>query len=472
MTEDQAGSVEERAEHLLQSGRLVPLAVRFTERRGVMGEDHNKLTLLLACVGGILGDPIHCIVHGASASGKNTLVRSITDLLPPDKLLCVSGMSSHALAYSDEDIDGVLVIDEAAGFSGAAEYSLRTVMSEGKISRLTVIKGQGGQNKGKRLDVNVTASVITTTTSTALHAENQTRVFDLWTDETEGLTRRINLDLGRRQAGGHPSADFAEELEMWRMALSMLEPHDVVIPYATELANLFPSSPIRSRRDLPRVFSLIRAHALLHQRQRERGSEDTLIATLTDSMTGLTKTAFEIDAGLQRLFNTGNDWIRRTDLERVLKEAGGPSHNTVRKWAPRLIELGFWEGQMRSGAWEYRPVRDAASEPVTLPRPDELPEPTSGYQSVAGRQIRISGNDLPQSTKCTSTERKQAMETSVVDQTSPHWDDWEEEGNSTLLEDEEPTTCQLGGTGRIGSSAEESLQDSSPTLDERKPIRD
>jgi hypothetical protein len=54
---------------------------------------------------------------------------------------------------------------------------------------------------GRELEVIVTASFITTTTETALHRENQTRVFDLWIDETEEQTRRVLLGQARRAAG-------------------------------------------------------------------------------------------------------------------------------------------------------------------------------------------------------------------------------------------------------------------------------
>ncbi|MCH7857595.1 MAG: hypothetical protein IIB37_12655 [Gemmatimonadetes bacterium] len=102
-------------------------------------------------------------------------------------------------------IDGVLFIDEAEGIQGA-EDMLRQAMSEDRVSRLTVGQGKSGAWEGKKLEVDVTASIITTTTATALHWENQTRVFDLWIDESEVQTRQVLRMMANQAAGGEANA--------------------------------------------------------------------------------------------------------------------------------------------------------------------------------------------------------------------------------------------------------------------------
>jgi hypothetical protein len=57
---------------------------------------------------------------------------------------------------------------------------------------------------------------------------------------------------------------------------------DVDVPFALDLAGLVPPVAVRLRRDFPMVLALIRAHALLHQLNRERGSEGQVVATLAD----------------------------------------------------------------------------------------------------------------------------------------------------------------------------------------------
>jgi hypothetical protein len=65
--------------------------------------------------------------------------------------------------------------------------------------------------------------------------------------------------LADRAAGGTSlPADVDAELGLWREALDLLEPHDVAIPFARELAEAFPTREVRTRRDFDRVLSLVR----------------------------------------------------------------------------------------------------------------------------------------------------------------------------------------------------------------------
>src|SRR5262249_5663280 len=61
-------------------------------------------------------------------------------------------------------------------------------------------------------------------------------------------------------------------------AQRLLEPLDYAIPFAPRLA--FPTSTTKARRDNVKLLSLVGAHALLYQRQRERDPEKRVIATV------------------------------------------------------------------------------------------------------------------------------------------------------------------------------------------------
>ena len=125
-----------KAEALLERPDLLSEAYGLMQRRGLQGEPLNARVLALACIGGHLGEPFHIVLKGDSAAGKNNQVRHATDLLPPQRVLTVTGMSAHALVYQGGTLEGVLVIDEAEG-QREANYAIRVAMSEGKISRLT-----------------------------------------------------------------------------------------------------------------------------------------------------------------------------------------------------------------------------------------------------------------------------------------------------------------------------------------------
>ena len=403
-----------RAQHLLEAPDLLDRAARFMDDLGLCGEDANRRMVFLAGVGGMLGEPIHLIIKGDSSGGKNTLVKAAMSLLPESMVLATSGLSPQALLYYGEGegekkpaIEGVLLIDEAEGLKGA-EYIIRQAMSEGRVNRLTVGKDESGRWGGKKLEVKITASIITTTTETALHRENQTRVFDLWIDESQEQTRQVLRAQARRAAGGVHLKDVEEELEIWREALGQLQPSEVVVPYACDLAEAFPTIHLRMRRDYDRVLTLIKVSAMLHQEQRGRSPDGRVIASLEDyevvypliqsvlepSMQGLNAIALQLSDLRDELAQRGSGWVKRIDLETEAGKRRIATRNTVHKWCKQLYDLGYWDGRHEyNGGWEYLKLRDPREEPVVLPRPEDLDRPglPRGPNSVLGRSYARDG---------------------------------------------------------------------------------
>lgn len=393
----------------LERDDLLDEALETMRDRGLVEEGTNARLLYLAGVGGALDAPIHVVVHGASAAGKNNLARRAFELLPPRYVLSVSGLSEHALEYRGGRIEGVLLVDEAEG-QGQAEYGLRVAMSEGRLTRLTVNKGEDGRNRAEELEVEVAASVVTTTTAPAIHAENQTRVFDLYVDEGEEVTQEVLARRAREAAG---TADVASEddLGIWRAVVEMLEPADVVIPWAERLAEGFPTGAVRARRDFPRVLALVEASALLHQRQRPRDDAGRVVATADDweavyplvqevlgpSMTGINEVARKLcELHDELVADRATAWLRRPDLEEAAGERDIASRNTVHKWCKRLSDLGVWEGRREAGkAWEHRRLRDVVEEPIPLPTPEEISQgvPTLPMPPNSGGGRRSSESD-------------------------------------------------------------------------------
>lgn len=435
--------VRRSAMKLLDDPHLLDRAVETMRKRGLVAEGKNARVMFLSGIGGVLDAPIHIVVHGESAGGKNNLARRAFELLPSRYVLSVSGLSEHALEYRGGRIEGVLLVDEAEG-QGRAEYGLRVAMSEGRLTRLTVNKGEDGRNRAEELVVEVAASVVTTTTAPALHAENQTRVFDLYVDEGEDVTREV---LARRAQEAAGTADIAPEdvLEVWRVGVELLEPAPVTIPWAETLAEGFPTSAVRARRDFPRVLALVEACALLHQRQRPRDDAGRIVATPADwrivrplvqevlgpSMTGLNETAQKLAELHDELVEgQAGPWLRRPDLE---EEAGArdiASANTVHKWAKRLTELGVWEGQRKAGrAWEHRRLRDVVEVPIPLPTPEDL---TQGVPPLPSPPKTGNGRHSPRSAKGSDEDpnppnagRQDAEAKKVLPSDSESGFDWE-----------------------------------------------
>jgi hypothetical protein len=110
-----------------------------------------------------------------------------------------------------------------------------------------------------------------------VHAENETRILSLATDDSREQTARVLLELADES-----NAD--RDLEPWRELQRWLSgaEHRVTIPYARQLAQQVAPVAVRLRRDFGSLLALIRAHAVLHQASRARDSTGRIIATVDD----------------------------------------------------------------------------------------------------------------------------------------------------------------------------------------------
>ena len=159
-----------------------------------------------------------------------------------------------------------------------ATYLIRSLLSEGRVRYETVEKTRDGI-KPRLIEREGPTGLIVTTTALKLHPENETRLLSLTVTDTQEQTSGVFSMLAeeeRREADQKPW----HALQHWLESPSATR--TVTIPYAKALANMVPPLAVRLRRDFGALFSLIRAHAILHQATRERDDRGRLLATLDD----------------------------------------------------------------------------------------------------------------------------------------------------------------------------------------------
>ncbi len=156
--------------------------------------------------------------------------------------------------------------------------------------------------KLQEVEVEGPIAYIETTTASVLNAENTSRCFEVYLDESEAQTGRIHQR--QRHAKGltrMKQADRQRILDKHHNAQRLLEKIPVVIPYAQHLT--FPTKWLRTRRDNERFLCLIEASAFLHQYQRPR------------------KTAMTPDGPVAYIEATLDDYRIAYDLAKVVLKA-------------------------------------------------------------------------------------------------------------------------------------------------------
>jgi hypothetical protein len=157
-------------------------------------------------------------------------------------------------------------------------YFIRSLLSEGRIEYPVTVRDKEGNFTTKTIVKQGPTNLIVTTTQTQIHAENETRVLSITTDDSRDQTARVLRALADETT---PAVDLDEWVALQRWLAAHGE-RRVTIPYAAALARLIPPVAVRLRRDFGTVLALIRAHAMLHQCNRKRDEAGRVIADLDD----------------------------------------------------------------------------------------------------------------------------------------------------------------------------------------------
>ena len=245
---------------------------------GMVGERRNAKILYLALTSRVFERPVSVAVKGPSSGGKSHLVETVLRLFPEAAAHTLTALSERALAYSREPLKHRhLVIFEADGLaSDFATYLVRSLLSEGRICDETVEKTPKGLEP-KLIEREGPTGLIVTTTRIRLHPENETRLLSLNVTDTPAQTKAVFHALAN---GARSAADITRwhAIQTWLASGAT----NVVIPFASVLADLVPPVAVRLRRDFGALLTLIRVHALLHQASRPADEAGRIVAIVED----------------------------------------------------------------------------------------------------------------------------------------------------------------------------------------------
>jgi DNA primase len=385
------GERRERALELLRDPNLLDRAVEDTARLGHVGERSTKKLALICAVSARSGNPIQPSTHAQSSAGKNALWDTVLTLMPEEMVVRRSGLSAKALFRTEANLKGaVLYLQEVAG-SEDASYTIGVMQSDGRLEYEATEKMPDGGIRNVVYQTEGPTVIVQTTTKNHLHPENETRVFPIYIDESEEQTGRIVQSILKEASGfGTSAADRERIRERWHDAIRLLEPAEVIIPYADRLE--MPSSPIRIRRDARRLVDVVKVVAWLHQRQRERDREGRILASEEDFATALSLVSESLTRAWQTLIPSEEKVLHAIkDLHEQLHKSGfrrrdlkvpGVSDRTIKEVLKSLTDTGYLDCDGRAGpqGYSYSVAREA--EEVSLgislrPLPDRQESPAN-----------------------------------------------------------------------------------------------
>lgn len=277
--------IEDRVSPLLKDSKLL-CRIREVMDKEIVGEYENKLLLFLILLSKDLGTNYAqaCFIMGESSSGKSHLMHKVLSYFPEECIIWLTRSTTHGLEYFCKGRDltrHILAVEEAPGLNDAQAY-VRPIFSERGLRIVTAQSLGGGNVVSQVIEVKGCPAFVTTSCSPVMDDQMSTRVWILSTDESVEQTKRI-LSFEAMKEKYPEKANIEVEKEAIRNALNELKPIKILIPYADFID--FPFNKIRVRRDFPKLLTLIKVSAYLHQYQRPRlllNDEEYVIATFAD----------------------------------------------------------------------------------------------------------------------------------------------------------------------------------------------
>lgn len=227
--------------------------------------------------------PVSLGLLGATASGKNENVDRGEERIPPEAVYAADSMSEHAIIFSDRSFKNVTIVLReftAVNQDGSSRGSslIRGIISSNKIT-------YRGSKDGEAVDIEKEGptSLIFTTTR-VVEDEMDSRVLSASPREGPVQTRAICkaiADEVRPDSIPTPQPDFTAWLACQRWLRTHGEKR-IVVPYADYLAETVPAEDTRMNRDFRQIIQVICTLAFMHQKNRERDRNGSVVANLDD----------------------------------------------------------------------------------------------------------------------------------------------------------------------------------------------
>lgn len=237
-------------------------------KTGIIGEELNRLTMLIVMSSRKRPRPLHVMNMASSGQGKTHLLEGVSACIPEEDKIEMTSLSDNALYYFGEDeLKHKLMLIEDLDGAGNVLYPLRELQSKRKLSKTVAIKDERGKTKTMNFEVNGPVCIAGCTTQEQLYEDNANRSFLLYLDESAEQDKRIMEYQRLKSAGKIKSSEEKSIQNLLRTTQRILRDISVRNPYAEFLK--IPNAVFKPRRTNAHYLDFIEAVTFYHQFQRE-----------------------------------------------------------------------------------------------------------------------------------------------------------------------------------------------------------
>ncbi|HEU4606517.1 MAG TPA: toprim domain-containing protein, partial [Chitinophagaceae bacterium] len=204
---------------------------------GIVGEERNRIFLLIIAISHKMGETLHALIQGSSGSGKTRLLKQITDCIPKENVTKLTRLSDKVLYNYPENyfVNRLLCLEDIDGLSEEAEFAFRELQSNGELNSATSIKLDNGQITSGQKTVKGPIASLACTTHGEIYEDNMSRVFLIAVDESTEQTKRI-IEYQNRKAAGLIDHRKEQEIKTFLQNLvHILRSYEVINPFAAQI---------------------------------------------------------------------------------------------------------------------------------------------------------------------------------------------------------------------------------------------
>lgn len=370
---------------------------------GYAGDTNTPLLVYLAMTSRLLDRPINLALVAPSAAGKNRAIDAALELIPPESVHVEKAGSARALIYTEETFEHrVIVVAEADSIpnEGSAASAVRSIAEDNHMTYDVVESNpKTGQSRTRRITKPGPTGLITTSTK-SVSQQLGTRMLEVSMRDDEEQTRSILRAHARSVLPHNDAKSLPEDLLAVQCWLEYGGERRVIVPFAEILAELVPAKAVRMRRDFRQLLMCVEAVALLHQCQRERSTDGSIIATIADYSIARDL----LSPVFQAITSEGLTQVIRETVEAVPPEGETTLANMAKRLSLAKSTASYRVGRAIGGGWLTN-EETRKGHPARLRRGAEMPEDVSALPSP--QRVAEAFETLSKSRAATRTERIQ-----------------------------------------------------------------
>jgi DNA primase len=274
-------------ESFLKKPRVIKRLNELLGKTGIVGEERNRIFLMLIAISYKMKDPLHSLIQGSSGSGKTKIVRQVSDCIPQESVTRFTRISDKALYNYPKNYftNRLLIIEDVDGLSEDAEMAFRELQSSGELRSSVSIKLENGSITGGEKVVSGPIASMSCTTKGEVYEDNMSRVFLIAVDESIEQTKRIIQYQNAKASGKINSKEEQEAKTFIQNLIRIIEAKEVINPFAEKIQLPEEAHKIRRLNDLFQNF--IKMVTLINQYQRKKSEQGKLIAEIEDIETAI-----------------------------------------------------------------------------------------------------------------------------------------------------------------------------------------